>query len=110
MHELYIYYRVRAEREAALREASAVFAARLCQAEPGLQVRWRRRPAAPGDDLRTWMEIWTHPDGVGVTRAARIEAAAAVLQGMIEGSRHVEAFEPIEPCDGGAQGGPPGAA
>lgn len=103
MHELYIYYRVRAEREAELRRALSGWSARLCAAEPGLQVHWRRRPANAGDALRTWMEIWTHPDGVGVTRAARIEAEAALLQGMIEGSRHVEAFEPLEidPAPGG---------
>jgi hypothetical protein len=108
VRELYIYYRVRAEREAAVREAATAASHRLCTACPGLAVQWRRRPpdeqrhGDPG--VRTWMEIWTHPHGIDVNLAARIETAAAAWQGMIDGSRHVEVFETL---DGPPLGGAP---
>lgn len=102
MRELYIYYKVPAVREAEVGRAVAATVPSLLASEPGLAVRWRRRPPVEGETLNTWMEVWTHPSGIDVTLAARIESSAAAWQGMIEGPRHVEVFEPAGPDADGA--------
>jgi hypothetical protein len=94
MRELFIYYRVRTEHRASLREAVAEWHARLVRRHPALKVRLLHRDQAP---LDTWMEIFSTdpqlaPHGIDAVLQATIEAEAAVLARWIEGQRHVEVF------------------
>lgn len=94
MRELFIYYRVRTEHRASLREAVADGHARLVRRHPALRVRLLHRDQAP---LDTWMEIFSTdpqraPHGIDEALQAEIEAEATALLPWIEGGRHVEVF------------------
>ena len=93
--ELFVWYRVPAERAGDARRVVAAFQAALCAQWPGLQARILVR-----DDgvVATWMETYARapsdPSGAGVDAAieAAIAAAAQPLAALIDGGRHVEAF------------------
>lgn len=96
--ELYIYYRVRACDAPALRAAVQALQAELIHDHPGLQARLLVRCDAPAADRSdpeqaTWMETYTHPDGIDAVLQQRIEARARLLPGM-PAARHTEAFRP----------------
>ena len=96
MRELFIYYRIPAARAAAAREAIASFQADLVRRHPQLRARCLRRPDEH-DGLQTWMETYStdpmqDPDGVSASMQHDIEALAARLHELIDGSRHVEVF------------------
>jgi hypothetical protein len=67
---------------------------------PGLQVRLLVRSDA---GRQTWMETYArartarHDDGIDATLEAAIAAAALPLRSLIDGERHVEAFEAAPP-------------
>ena len=92
MTELFIYYRVKADRaETLLRQAQAM-QQRLRYHHPRLSARVLRRPEA-SDGLHTWMEIYAcDPAEAGAPPLAAIEAEAACLAELIDGARHVETF------------------
>jgi hypothetical protein len=93
MVDLYVYYKVRDENAERLAPLVCSLQARVIQ--PG-HARLLRRPESR-DGLQTWMEVY--PD-VPVDFAAGLEkaAAAAGLDGLVEGPRHVEVFTEIPPC------------
>jgi hypothetical protein len=90
---LFIYYRVASSQAAAARLAVEALQSRLREALPGLQTQLLRRPEEK-DGQQTWMEIYSHPQGVSLQAQDQIEAAARELRGLGPGPRHVEVFVP----------------
>ena len=94
--ELFVWYRVRRERASEARAAVAAMQRTLAARWPALQARLLVR-----DDggLATWMESYSSgateaaAPGIDADIEAAIAAAALALAGLIEGERHVEAFE-----------------
>lgn len=97
--ELYVYYRVPADQaSAAGLEVDATQQA-LKRRWPGLHARRLQRvpigPAGPATDERaplTWMEIYSHPDGLDPLRLAALIEATAALPSARLGDRHLEGF------------------
>lgn len=86
--ELYVYYKLRAERaDAAL---IAFEAAR--GAAPPQSLRLLQRREAGSTELLTWMEIYA---GEPAAAAALEQRVAAALVGYLEGPRHLERFMPL---------------
>ena len=94
MRELFVYYRVRAADAAVAREAVNTMHNELRSAHPGLQARLLRRESASAG-VQTWMETYSlgiGTQGIEAELEAFIEARAAGLLRLIDGSRHVESF------------------
>ena len=97
MRELFVWYRVRAERVDAAFESVRAMQRSLMAAWPGLQARLLTRADAAG--VPTWMETYARATGPGsgdgIDRALEvaIESAARRLDALIEGERHSEAFD-----------------
>ena len=95
MRELFVYYGVPQGAAAAALAAVVGAQAALRAAHPGLVARLLRRSEA-ATQPETWMETYALPgsiDGIDMTLQAGIEAAAAPLRRLLDGNRHVEAFE-----------------
>ncbi len=93
--ELFVYWKLQADRAEDAAAATAAMQAELLQAHPGLQARVYRRADTRGE-IATLMETYasTAAAGVGSDWQAAIEAAAARhLAGWCAGPRHVEAFD-----------------
>jgi Domain of unknown function (DUF4936) len=95
-HSVYVYYRV------ALGQAPAAQAGvhRLFQSLkascPGLQTRLMRKVHGPqAESDATWMEVYTHPQGVDAELLARMADEAHALLAHQTGPRHVEVFTPM---------------
>lgn len=89
-----MYYRIgRADVSAARQQVEAVFDV-LTQGHAGLHARLLRR-AQPDEGQETWMEVYTHPEGITPGRLAAIESATHEVPRARVGSRHLEAFEPL---------------
>jgi hypothetical protein len=102
VRELFVWYRVDERRADAARAAVTAMQGALVAACAGLQVRLLVRRGGSG--VQTWMETYSRsasfpddPSGIDATIEAAIEAAARALQGVIDGERHVEAFEVVAP-------------
>ncbi len=98
--ELFIWYRVRRQCADDARIAVAAMQRSLRSAWTGLQARLLVRD---GGDTTTWMETYSRPatsaadrGGLDAEIEAAIAAAAAPLDGLIEGTRHVEAFDVVD--------------
>jgi len=95
MRELFVYYRVAADRAEAARAAVSAMQTALRQRHPGLQARLLRRPEE-ADGQQTWMETYAlNPEGVAQAIQDDIAAAAATVSSFIEGPRHAEVFGPL---------------
>jgi hypothetical protein len=99
VRELFVWYRVDARRTGAAREAVESMQRSLAQAIPGLQARLLVRCGA---DEETWMEAYARVSspaiacaGIDAATETAIAAAALPLGGLIEGDRHVEAFDAV---------------
>jgi uncharacterized protein DUF4936 len=96
VRELFVWYRVATERVDAARAAVLAMQRSLQDAWPGLQARLLVRDDAA---IATWMETYARPasprgrPGIDERIEADIAAAAGGLDALIEGERHVEAFE-----------------
>lgn len=113
MRELFVYYRVRPEAGPAAHRAVAAMQRDLCDGHPGLEARLlKRREVATSSE--TWMEIYAFRgarigslDGAGADIGpaavlddvfeSRLATAALALVPFIDGSRHVERFEAVDP-------------
>ena len=102
--ELFVWYRMDVDKADRVRvEVDAMQRALEAQC-PGLRARLLVRADAPGP--QTWMETYalgnvaTSDDATQIDDAmqARIEAAAAPIRHWIDGDRHVERFEVIDPA------------
>ena len=95
MDELYIYYRVAADRADAFVPRALALQARLRARHSGLHTALLRRPGTPASEPQTWMEIYARPPaGVDATLETQIEEEArAELGAWIEGMRKTERFE-----------------
>ena len=94
--ELFIYYRLAEANTAAAAALVRTFQARLRAAEPALAARLLRRPPA-ADGMATWMETYAldatqRPAGIDAALQAQIEAEAAPLRPLLDGTRHTEVF------------------
>lgn len=92
---LYVYYRVPG-RDAGLARAAAYRAAALIQTAGVTRPRLMRRPEPDREGRQTWMEIyepWNEAWQAEVDRAV----VASGLAALIEGERHPELFEALEP-------------
>lgn len=95
MHELYIYYRVKAADALPFLEAVGRLRKDIALLRPGMRMRMLRRDEVTGEpEHHTWMEIHDHPgQGIDAMAQQSIEALAARhLAGLIVGTRHVERF------------------
>jgi hypothetical protein len=92
--ELYVYYRTGADAAAAVRAELAQLFAALTHRHVGLRARLLQRPGTP-PDMHTWMEVYTHPQGISPQLQAEIEAAANKLPRSRLGARHAECFEGV---------------
>lgn len=95
MRELFVYYRIPAERVAAAKVAVRAMQEDLRRTHPRLEARLLVRHDPAGGD-ETWMETYAVPgtsDGLDGDLEARIAAAALPWAGLIDGTRHVEAFD-----------------
>lgn len=90
---LFIYYRVAQNDTAAALQAAQAVQCELRARHPGLKAELWRRPETK-DGMHTWMEIYTHADGIDAALEQRIEAAAEAVSPWIQGPRHVEVFVP----------------
>lgn len=94
MRELYVYYRIGRDDSAASRRQVQQLFDQLRQQHPGLQTRLLRRPPqAAGPE--TWMEVYTHPQGVSAQLHAAIDAASRHAPQARLGERHAEVFEDL---------------
>lgn len=95
MPERFIYYRVHAHAGPATADAVRAAQSALCARHAGLQARLLRRADDAG---RTWMETYARPahdGGVDDGLLDEIERELSnVLADAIDGTRHVETFEP----------------
>ena len=96
MRELFIYYRIRPNKNDAARAAVAEFQMRLRERHPFLRARLLCRPDSE-DGRQTWMETYAtdpmrDPLGISIDLQAEIETLAAALAPCIDGERHTEAF------------------
>ena len=90
--ELYVYFRAPVSRADAVRAAAMEMQLRLRGEIPGLQARLLKRPeVSNGHD--TWMETYASADGVSDALGSTIEQRAAAWCELLDGSRHVEAFD-----------------
>ncbi|GGZ05095.1 DUF4936 family protein [Pseudoduganella plicata] len=86
--DLYVYYKVRDEDAATLRERIASLQRQLADAH-GVAPQLKRRPGAQ-DGLQTWMEVY--PDVGAGFAAALDEACATAGLAALAGPRHTEVF------------------
>jgi hypothetical protein len=96
VRELFVYYRIRKNVLAEAREAVLRMQRELCIAHPGLAARLLTRQGdAAGAE--TWMETYAlrGAQGAGIDTAieAVIAGRSACLAPLVDGSRHVEAFD-----------------
>ena len=106
MRELFVWYRVTDEHAEQARAAVESMQRSLVATCPGLLPRLLIRRAP---DAQTWMETYARPSaagGEGVDRAIEttIAAAARPWARLVDGERHVEAFELASPGAGGHPG------
>ena len=97
--ELFVWYRVRRERAHSARAAVVAMQRSLAAARPGLQARLLVRDEG---ETATWMETYsrlassvTDGGGIDAETEAAIAAAARPIAALIEGARHVEAFDVV---------------
>lgn len=99
MHELFIYYRSQAQHAQAVKTAVAAFQHALRERHARLEARLLHREESPSMSI-TWMETYrltATADAPGIDAALQAEIellAAPALAGLLDGQRHVEAFEP----------------
>ena len=93
MRSLFIYYRIASADAATVRGVAEAMQYTLRERHAGLQAALWRRPHEK-DGMQTWMETYTHPDGVDESIEADIASAAVALQTWVQGPRHVEVFVP----------------
>jgi hypothetical protein len=99
VRELFVWYRVDARRADAARSAVEAMQRSLAATFPGLQARLLVRRDA---GIQTWMETYARArltederGGIDPDTEAAIAQAALSLRGVIDGERHVEAFEAL---------------
>jgi len=92
MRELFVYYRVR-ELDAVSARAT-VLGMQADLSHPQLHARLLTR-SEPDIGTQTWMETYALAAGPGIDAdlQALIEASALPLARLIDGARHVEAFD-----------------
>jgi hypothetical protein len=97
MIELFIYYRVPAQRSQEAKRILLQWQRALNAAHPELRARLLMRPDA-GEGLQTWMETYalssTGTDAAHTALRALLEQGPAELQSCIVAGRHVEVFVP----------------
>jgi hypothetical protein len=100
MRELFVWYRVDASRADAARSAVDAMQRSLAATLPGLQARLLVRRDTGS---QTWMETYARPHraedergGIDAATEAAIAAAALSFRELIDGDRHVEAFEAVQ--------------
>lgn len=99
--ELFVYYRVSAERVDEALGTVTAFQARLRCQHPALRARLLRRPA-PAGGFQTWMETYAvestrQPGGLTDELQREIESLDDLLRPCIDGVRHFEVFEALPP-------------
>ena len=99
MRELFVWYRVDAGRADAARAAVDAMQRALAASCRGLEARLLVRSDGA---VQTWMEAYARPResvdssaGIDAGTEAAIAAAALSLRDLIDGERHVEAFEVV---------------
>ena len=95
MRELFVWYRVAPSRAEAAHAAVLAMQQALMAEHAGLAARLLVRRDEP-ESLQTWMETYAcaaSAHGVDAVLERSIRARAVSLAAVLEGPRHVEAFE-----------------
>jgi hypothetical protein len=97
VRELFVWYRVDDARAEPARAAVRAMQRSLAASHPGLRMRLLVRPGA---GVQTWMETYaivpsprSDQRGIDPETEAAIADAARSLRGVVDGERHVEAFD-----------------
>jgi hypothetical protein len=102
MRELYVYYRIDPRDAANGRAQVEHLFDRLCREHRGLRARLLKRPPAGAGAAETWMEVYTHPQGVDARLQAAIQGAAHGVPQARLGERSAEVFAPVFEAPAGA--------
>lgn len=99
MRELYFYWRARAGLGGDAEHAALRLQQQWRKHQPELICRLLRR--AEGEHA-TWMEIYALPGGVDAALQQRLRMEGdAALAPWLDGARHLELFDPVEPAPPG---------
>jgi hypothetical protein len=96
LRELYLYWKLPADRAAVALPALRAWQRTLCAEHPPLQARLLRRADAGAAGLQTWMEVYQAPgDGIGAALQQRIRAEGDALLHAVQPclQRVLEVFE-----------------
>jgi Domain of unknown function (DUF4936) len=93
MQTLFVYYKLPLQEHALWRPKVEAFQLALKQAWPGLTASLMQRPEATPEGIETWMEIYTHVQGVSQSMMDSI-AETAVAHGL-PSKRMAEFFIPL---------------
>jgi hypothetical protein len=93
MQTLFVYYKLPIAEHDQWRPRVEAFQNELKQKWSGLSTELLQRPEATPDGIETWMEIYTHKDGV--TQAMMDSIADAVLAHGLPPKRMSEFFIPL---------------
>ncbi len=96
---LYVYYQVNPAHSRAALAAITQIQTQLRDAFAGIQTCLMARCDAPPTptDMLTWMETYTHPEGITGVMASRLAQLAQTLPEGLMGERHTERFAPVTP-------------
>ena len=76
MQTLFVYYKLPVQEHAVWRPKVEAFQLALQQTWPGLKASLMQRPEATSEGIETWMEIYTHVQGVSQSMMDSIAAVS----------------------------------
>ena len=91
---LFVYYKIRSQEREELRLRAEMLSDQIRQLIPGINVILMRRPELSADGQETWMEIYSHLDGLTEEIKLTINAEAKLLK--LPTSRAEEFFIPLK--------------
>ena len=92
---LYVYYKVPALERTATRNALDQYREKITKDIPRLELALMKRPELK-DGVETWMEIYTHPDGITDTIVAAINDCLNLFPKLSRWPRATERFVSLD--------------
>ena len=91
---LFVYFKLNGHARTAVHAALSGMQARLRERHPGLSARLMARTdeAHSASGALTWMEVYEHPEGIGLDFLGDLQAEVARLPADLIGPRHTESF------------------
>lgn len=91
---LFVYYKLPQSHHAQTILLVNQFKEDLQAYDPQITVELLQRPEVSADGFETWMEVYSHPDGISSSMMARIQELA--IQNGLPPQRKNEIFIPLE--------------